>query len=143
MDTGTAGKMKIQDYTDTPDNTVRLWLMSSVAISRPNLPWAWQHGVFVGAYSSFNFQPVTTWQDLGYVFTGDDTNFVFKLGDTGSVELGGPTDFSIFLAKAGLNTVSVKVGDIYKKALPFVNVGGVWKQAKAMVMLNSEWKDAT
>lgn len=139
--TGTRGLMKVADNTDGTDKTVDLYIASSTAISVPQLPWSYSIDGVVSDTRSFNFIATTAWQFLSKIYVGPDAlDFIFHIDDTGHVELGGPTDLTIQLQNTSQHLVNVKVGDTYKKAIPYVNVNGVWVQAVPMVMVNSQWK---
>ena len=36
--------------------------------------------------------------------------------------------------------VWIKVGGIWKQAIPYIKVGGVWKQANFKIKISGEWK---
>lgn len=130
--------MKVQDNTDGTDKTVDLYIASSLAVSIPQLPWSYSIDGVLSDTKSFKFVSTTAWQHIDKIFVGYATQFVFHIDDTGHAELGGPTDLTVQLQNA-TKLVNVKIGDIWVKALPFVNVGGVWTPATPMVMSNSSW----
>lgn len=141
---GTNGFMQIQDLTDTPENTVRLLILSSSPVVIPEMPWAYSIDGVMSSWQSFNFLNTTNWQQLGLIYVGYAATFVLHIGDTGTTQLDGPADFEISLQRgSGIKTVSIKDGDVYKKAIPFVNVDGVWQPAAPMVMSVGEWKEVT
>lgn len=138
--TGATGTMIIDDYTDGPDKTLDLYIISSSTVSVPQLPWTYDIDGVMQPWQQFNFLDVVTKQHLGKIFVGAySSQFTFHLGDTGTAQLGGPTDMQISV-NGGASTVSIKVGNNWVKALPFVNVEGVWTPAQAMVMDQSSWK---
>lgn len=147
--TGTRGLMKVQDNGDGTDKTVDLYLASSLAIAIPAVPWSYSIDGVVSEISTFNFVATTAWQHVAKIFVGTATEFIFHIDDTGHVELGGPTDLKVTPLlgaptggpAATVYYVNIKVGAVYKKAIPYVNVAGVWKQAIPMVMDNSTWKE--
>lgn len=139
--TGTKGLMKIADNTDGTDKTVDLYVSSSTPIAIPALPWSYSIDGVLSDTKSFNFLATAAWQHLDKIYVGYATEFIFHLGDTGHVELGGPTDLTAALANS-TKVVFVKVGDIYQPAIPYVNVGGVWKEAIPYVAYNGSWVEA-
>lgn len=138
--TGTRGLMKVQDNTDGIDKTVDLYIASSLAVSIPQLPWSYSIDGVKSDTKSFKFLSTTAWQHVGKVFVDYASTFIFHIDATGHPELGGPTDLSVTLANS-TKLVSIKVGDIWQKALPYVNVNGVWTPAIPMVMSNSTWTE--
>lgn len=137
---GTRGLIKINDNTDGPEKTVDVWLASSTAKAVPQLPWTYSIDSSMSPWQQFNFKAVTSWQHLGVIFVGYAQTFTLHLGATGTAELDGPDDYPVEL-QSTVRTVSVKVGDIWKKAIPYVNVGGVWTPASPWVMSGGTWKE--
>lgn len=138
--TGTRGLMRIVDNTDGDDKTVDLYLASSAPITVPQLPWSFTIDGVVSITRMFNFTSTTAWQHISKVYVGYASSFTFHIGNTGKVELGGPTDFTIELQNI-IKPVNIKVGDVWKKAVPYVYDDGVWKPAAAMVFVNSQWTE--
>lgn len=137
--TGNTGTLIIDDNTDGPDKTVDLYIISSSTIAVPQLPWTYSIDGVIHDWQQFNFQDQVTRQHLGLVYVGAySSQFTLHLGSTGTTQLGGPTDMVIDI-NGGVKYVNIKVGDVYKKALPFVNVEGVWHPASAYVM-DQSWK---
>lgn len=137
--TGTRGLMKVQDNTDGIDKTVDLYIASSLAVSIPQLPWSYSIDGVKSDTKSFKFLSTTAWQHVGKVFVDYASTFIFHIDATGHPELGGPTDLSVTLANS-TKLVSIKVGNTWQKALPYVNVNGVWTPAVPMVF-SSTWKE--
>lgn len=143
LPTGTNGTLIIDDNTDGPDKTVDLYIESSTSIAVPQLSWAYSLDAQMHDWQQFNFTDDVTRQHLGLVYLGPYVSqFTLHLGATGTVQMGGPTDMTVSV-NGGVKTVSIKVGDVYKKALPFVKVDGVWQPAQAYVMDQSTWKPAS
>lgn len=128
----------MQDNTDGDDKTVDLYIASSIALSVPQLPWSYSIDGSASTLNSFNFVSTTAWQHVSKVFVGYAETFIFHIDDTGHAELGGPSDLTVTL-QSGAKAVNVKVGEVYVKAIPYVNVNGVWTPAIPMVMANSSW----
>jgi len=145
--TGTRGLMKVQDNSDGADKTVDLYLASSLAVAIPAVPWSYSIDKVASEISTFNFVATTAWQHVAKIFVGTATEFIFHIEDTGHVELGGPTDLKVTpllgvpKPEDKVYYANVKVGGVYKKAIPYVNVAGEWKQAIPMVMDKSTWKE--
>jgi len=140
IETGTRGLMRVVDNTDGTDKTVDLYVSSSLAISVPQLPYSYSIDGVKSDMKSFNFTNTTAWQQLDKVFVGYASEFTFHLDATGHAELGGPTDLTIQLLNQ-TKLVSVKVGDSWVKALPYVYSDGVWQPATAYVVSNSQWAE--
>lgn len=141
--TGDTGTLIIDDNTDGPDKTVDLWIISSSTIAVPQLPWTYSLDGVIKPWQQFNFQDVVTRQHLGLIFVGPYVgDFTLHLGDTGTTQLGGPTDMDVPI-NGGLHTMSIKVGTVWKKAIPYVNVAGVWTPVEPWVMDQGAWKKAT
>lgn len=144
--TGTRGLMKVQDNTDGDDKTVDLYIASSLAIHVASLPWSYSIDGVNSGTNSFEVVSTTAWQHIKKVFVGYASQFVFHIGDSGTVELGGPTDLAVDLANS-TKLIDIKVGDVWVKALPYVNVGGVdgvggvWQPAVPMIQVNSVWTE--
>jgi len=143
MATGDTGVLIVQDNTDGTDKTVDLWIQSTSTKAIPQLPWTYSLDGVMQPWKSFNFTDTVLRQHLGLVYVGYAETFTLHLGPTATTQMGGPTDFTVDLNQHGVNTVSILVGGVWKKAIPFVRDGGVWKPAAAYVMTGSVWKEAT
>lgn len=141
--TGTLGKIEIFDRTDADANTVDLYIEGS-GLSTRQLPWSYSIDGVDSELRSFQYHNVVGRQYVYSVHVGYALTFKFRLENTGTVQLGGPTELEINLQRGlGFRVVSIKVGNEYKQAVPLVRVGGIWKPASAMIMVNSEWKAVT
>lgn len=149
-DIGTSGQVKIQDNTGDGKKNVACWIKGP-SINIPALPWSWviynSAGDDVQASNllSFQLQANNNWQLLGYVYVDDNARFLLGIGGTGTDEMGqsGET-FNIYLAgNPDISLLSIKVGDQYKKAVPFVNDNGIWKPAQVWAMSAGDWKRTT
>jgi hypothetical protein len=143
MPTGNVGLLIVQDKTDSSDKTVDLYVQSHSSIAIPQLPWAYSIDGVISSWQSFNFTDSVLPQHLGLIHVGYAESFILHLGNTGTTQLGGPTDFEVQLNQSGVRTISLKVDGEWKKAIPYVNVAGVWKPAAPFVMSGSIWKPAT
>jgi len=144
---GTAGQVKIQE--DPVAHSVVSWIKGP-GIEIPVGYWSYVvydsdgNDVIVSNLKSFHLLANTDWQRLGYVYVGLNASFLLGIGGTDTAEMGSGETFTIpLLGNPDIHFVSIKVGDKYKKAVPYVNVDGVWKTAKALIMSNSEWKEVT
>ena len=141
--TGATGTLIIDDNGDGSDKSVDLYIVSSSTVAVPQLAWAYSIDGNMSSWQQFNFQDVVTRQKLGHVYYGAySSQFTLHLADTGTTQLGGPTDMQISV-NGGAKYVNVKVGDVYKKALAFVNDGGVWKPANPYVAYKGNWTPVT
>lgn len=149
-DIGTSGKVKIQDNTDSGSKNVVVWLQGP-SISIPSIPWSWVlydsdgNAVQSSNLLSFRLLANNNWQLVSYIYVGTNARFLLGIGATDTDEMGrtGET-FSIpLMGNPDISLVSIKVGDQYKKAIPFINDNGVWKPVQVMVMSAGEWKRTT
>lgn len=136
-ETGTEGLLSV--IFDDVDLTVRFAIRSDEPISIPQMPWAFSIDGVMSSWRSFNFQPVTTWQNLGLAHVPGVEEVVLHLGNTNTDELGGPTDLVVdLLAHFGL--VHIKIDSEYKLAQPFVKHNNEWKMAQPFAKHDNEWK---
>jgi hypothetical protein len=138
--TGTKGLLKIQDNTDGPNKTVDLYVASVDPIAVASLPWSYSIDDVGSDTKSFNFLPTTAWQHVGRIYVGYAETFLFHLAATGHVELGGPIDLAVILQNS-TKTAIVKIGNEYKRAIPYVKVGDIWKQTIPFVAHNGVWTE--
>lgn len=142
--TGDRGLLIVQDNTDGPDKTVDMYIQSTTTKAVPQLPYSYSIDGVSSGIRQFNFTDSVLRQHLGLIFVGQAAeSFTLHLDATNTTQLGGPTDLTITLNQAGVSVVNVKVGDIWKKAVPYVNVDGVWKPAAAYVLSGSTWIKAS
>lgn len=138
IDTGDTGILIVQDNTDNKARTVVLMVQSTSPVAISQMPWSWTLDDKTSGVKSFNFQATTVRQTLGIIYGGYGQHLTLHLGNTHTAQLGGPTDLEVDL-KGGVSTARIKVGDVYKTAVPYVKVDGVWKMASAWVAANGFW----
>lgn len=153
---GDTGKLIIQDKTDTAilaNKVVDLYVQSLSPVTISSLPWRWYtdtidpamsppvngHSQF--AWNSFRMNNTTLRQHLGMIYVGYSHSFTLVLGPTGTSQMGSGDTFTVDLATV-LRPISVKVGLVWKQAIPYVKVAGVWKPAVTMILSDGEWKEA-
>jgi len=142
--TGDTGLLIVQDNTDGPDKTVDLYIQSTSTKAIPELPWSYSIDGVSSGLRQFNFTDTVLRQHLGLIYVGPGAeSFTLHIDNTATTQLGGPTDLTVTLNQAGVSVVNIKVGDVWKKAIPYVNVDGVWKPAAAYVMSGSTWVKAS
>lgn len=142
--TGDTGILIVQDNTDGTDKTVNMYIQSTSTKAVPQLPYSYSIDGVSSGIRQFNFTDSVLRQHLGLIFVGQAAQqFTLHLDASNTTQLGGPTDLTITLNQAGVSVVNVKVGDTWKKAVPYVNVSGVWKPATAYVMSGSTWKNVS
>lgn len=160
MDTGDTGRIRIRDKTDEADKLVEFWVQSLSPIGIPQLPWAFSVGDVQSEWRPYNFQNTTIWQQVGVIHVGDSSveTVTLHLGNTGTSQLGGPTDLEINLfsyiqpedpenpPEPGEQSpvpryANITVGNVVKKAIPYVNVAGVWKPALTFHHGANGWKE--
>ena len=148
QDVGDTGKLIIQDKTDTSiasQKYVDFYIQSLSPVAIPNLPWRWytdEAPDINKQWKSFNFKNTTLRQHLGLFYVGYAHQVSLLIGNTGTSQMDGPATFTVDLATV-LRPVSVKFGNTWKQAIPYVRVGGIWKPSVAMVMKDGNWKEST
>lgn len=88
--TGSTGTMMIRD-TGT---RVEMWLKAGSATYNHNLQWGFTINGLTDNNRSFDFQSGGAWQKLGSWVVNTTQNVVFRLEDSGTAGLGGPTTLS-------------------------------------------------
>ena len=94
--TGSSGTMMIRD-TGT---VVEFWLKAGSSTFNHDLPWAYVINGVSSDWKEFDFQSGGDWQKLGAWTVTTDQTVTFKLGDTGTSGLGGPTTLSAAINRA-------------------------------------------
>jgi len=94
--TGSTGTMMIRD-TGT---TVEFWLKAGSATFNHQLPWAYVVNGSSSSWREFDFVSGGSWQKLAGWAVSTSQTVTFKLGDTGTSGLGGPTNFSVAISRA-------------------------------------------
>lgn len=146
---GTSGQVKIQDYSDT-NRYVIPWIKGP-SIDIPSVPWSWVvydsggNAILTSNLLSYHLLANNNWQRLGIIYVQQNATFLLGIGGTGTDAMGqnGETFTIPLMGNPDISLCSVKVGDSYKKAIPYINDGGIWKPVQILVMQNSEWKKAT
>jgi hypothetical protein len=90
-DTGATGTMMIRDS----GGYVEFWLQAGSQTFNHDLPWAYVVNGNSSSWRSFDFHSGGDWQKLYRVKVSTSQTVTFKLGDTGTSGLGGPTTFSV------------------------------------------------
>jgi hypothetical protein len=142
IDTGDHGELRIDDQATTGQAYVDLYIRSTSVVSVPSLGWGYALDDDSPSLQTFNFQPTTLWQHLGIAYVGHASQITLHLTDTGTAQLGGPTDLVVDLA-AVRSTVSILLDSFgvstIVSAKAFVNVADVWWPADVFVQTNSNW----
>lgn len=87
--TGSSGTMMIRDT----GSTVEFWLKAAAGTWAADLPYSWTVNGSSGS-DEFNFSSSGAWQKLrGFSVTSDQT-VTFKIGDSNTSGIGGPTTFT-------------------------------------------------
>lgn len=94
--TGTSGTMKI---TDT-GTKVQFWLKAGSATHNSSLPWGYTVNGTTDNSNSFNFETGGDWQMLKSWTVTTSQTVTFRLYDTGTSGLGGPTTLSAKINRA-------------------------------------------
>lgn len=137
LDTGTDGTMMIRDENGNLD----LWIKAAVDTVVPEMPWAFTLNGVTEGWRSFDFQAGGLYQLVTTLWVGYTQTVIFHLGDTGTADLGGPTDLSVdILRGSSAGVANVKSGAVHKTALVYVRDGGVWKSAETWVRVASVWR---
>lgn len=94
-DTGSSGTMMIRD-TGT---TVEFWLKAGSSTFNNSLPWGYTINGNTSGWLSFRFESGGSWQRLGWWTVTTDQTVTFRLGDSGTSGLGGPTTLSATISR--------------------------------------------
>lgn len=94
--TGSSGTMMIRD-TGT---TVEFWLKAGSSTFNHQLPWAYVVNGVTSDWREFDFVSGGDWQRIASFSVTTSQTVQFKLGDTGTSGLGGPTTFSQAINRA-------------------------------------------
>lgn len=94
--TGSSGTMMIRD-TGT---RVEFWLKAGSSTFNHDLPWAYVINGVTSDWKEFDFQSGGDWQKLGSWSVTTEQTVTFKLGDTNTSGLGGPTNLSATIQRA-------------------------------------------
>lgn len=95
--TGSSGTMMIRDT----GSYVEFWLKAASATHNDALPWDYVvNGWSAGAWKHFNFQSGGNWQRVSRFNITYTQTVTFKIGDSGTNGLGGPTTFSHAINRA-------------------------------------------
>lgn len=140
--TGNSGTMRIVDTGEF----VEFWLLGVNQLV-DQIPWAYVADGITSDWRSFRLEANVAWQRLTTLRILTPQTVTFRLGASGNPAIGGPVDFSVDIERQtiesiGTGTVRLKVGDIYKYAIPYVKDDGEWKQADPWARLAGEWNRA-
>lgn len=137
--TGSSSSLMIQDDFQT---NVDFYILG-VNVDIPELPWTFTiNGQTEESVRSFHLRANNSWQKIMSFFINTTQIVQFSIGDSGNVEVGGPTAISTRVVRNGDQNVysHVTVGTEQKTAVPYVNVDGTWKPAVPWVKAAGEWK---
>lgn len=141
--TGNSSTMKIEDDGEY----VSFWLLGVNRVV-DQIPWAYIADGLASDWRSFRLEANVAWQKLTTLRITTPQTVTFRLGASGDAAVGGPTDFAADIERVveestGSGAVRIKVGNIYKYAIPYVNDKGVWKQAVPWARVAGEWNRAS
>jgi hypothetical protein len=111
------------------------------------VPWAYILNGQVSSWKSFRLEANLAWQRVATLAVDVTQEITFRLGASGNVLLGGPTDFPLEvtrvpLVSSGHGFARIKVNGIWRQAIPYVKDNGEWKQAEPWGRKAGEWKPA-
>jgi hypothetical protein len=89
--TGSSGTMMIRDT----GSTVEFWLKAGSSTFAYDLSWGYYVNGAWSSYRNFSFQSGGAYQKLGSVSVTTDQTVGFRIADSGTSGLGGPTTFTI------------------------------------------------
>lgn len=95
--TGSTGTMMIRDVGD---GWVEFWLKAGSATFNHDLPWAYICNGTSSSWQQFDFVSGGSWQKIAWFYVTYSQTVTFKLGNTGTSGLGGPTDFNQYIFRA-------------------------------------------
>lgn len=113
--TGSSGTMMIRD-TGT---YVEFWLKAGSATYNYQLPWSYVVNGVTSGTKEFRFESGGSYQKLGSWRVSTSQTVTFKIGDTGTSGLGGPTTFSQAIKRASIPAApsSVAISQITSTSL--------------------------
>jgi hypothetical protein len=97
--TGSTGTMMIRDVGD---GWVEFWLKAGSSTFNHDLPWAYVANGVSSSWQKFDFVSGGAWQKIAWFWITTSQTVTFKLGNTGTSGLGGPTDFNQYIFRAGV-----------------------------------------
>lgn len=141
--TGSAGTMRIDD---DGSQYVDFYLLGVNQVV-DQIPWTYIHDGIVEPWRSFRLEANQSWQKLASILVDATQTITLRLGASGNVLVGGPTDFAqeitrVALVSAGYGYARINVDGIYHQAVPYVNDNGEWKQAEPWAKQAGEWRPA-
>lgn len=96
-DTGNRGTMRIRDT----GSVVEFWINANEPNTWVNeMPWAYVINGVSSSWREFRYARGAGWERVGYWNVTTDQRVTFKLGDTGTNALGGPTNHSADIERA-------------------------------------------
>lgn len=96
-DTGNRGTMRIRDT----GSVVEFWINANEPNTWANeMPWAYVVNGVTSSWREFRYARGAGWEKLGSWNVTTDQRVIFKLGDTGTNALGGPTTHSVDIERA-------------------------------------------
>lgn len=103
---------------DTGDY-VEFWLKAGSQTFNYDLPWAYVVNGNSSGWKSYSFDPGGDWQKVYRVLVKTSQTVTFKIGDSGTSGLGGPTTFSHSISRASKPSApsSVKLTSITSNSL--------------------------
>lgn len=96
--TGSTGTMLIRD-TGT---TVEFWLKAGSATFNHALSWGYYFNGAWSSYRSYDFKSGGAYQKLGSVLVTSDQTVGFRIADSGTSGLGGPTTFTVAIDRTSV-----------------------------------------
>lgn len=103
--TGNSGTMMIRD-TGT---AVEFWINANESSTWANeMPWGYTVNGSTSGWLEHRYSQGAGWDKLGSWNVTTDQTVTFRLGDTGTNALGGPTTFSQFIERAGIPSAPSK-----------------------------------
>lgn len=139
--TGQSGTMVIRD---DGINNIELLVRNPSGVEVRAIPWTFTLNGVKESLRSIDIPAGVTEQSFITLFVGSSQTVIFHLGATGSTALGGPTDLSAAIQRGALDgTVNITVGNVVRKAQPFVNVNGVWRRARPFGRDQGIWKQTS
>lgn len=139
--TGQSGAMLIRD---DGSNFVDLFFENSTGNAIPEVPWTYTLNGRKESLRNLSIEDGVKLKHAIQLFVGTAQTIIFHLGESGSTELGGPTDLSAYIQRGSLQgTVNITVGAGTRKAIPYVNVNGVWRIAEPYSRFEGNWTQTT
>lgn len=134
--TGNNGSMMIR----TTNDIVEFFLRGDSNTKLEAVPWAYTLNGKT-EWRSLTLDNLASYVKIHLMQVTYSQTVIFSLGDTNTYDMGGPTEFSVYVSRGDSGRgVDIRVGTTLRKAIPYINVNGVWKVSEPWAKAAGVWK---